>query len=244
MKRSGGRESSNAPIETSIVTPIVAAAHELKAPLSLIRQLSFRLQSEGLSDDQQRLLSQLSLTTERALRLTTDITRAARLEDALFSLEPLNPEQVCRDIVHELTPLFAAHGRELAVGRRTHPLLLVANRDLLRRILTNFSDNALHYTEPGTVVHIQIKALRESGMVRIGVRDYGPALSSDMWQTLKQRLHTSPQSVNARPQSSGLGLYLASQFAEAMNGTIGVTRHRNGATFFVDLHASNQMSLL
>lgn len=227
------------------VTPVTAAAHELKAPLSLLRQLSLHLEQQGsLNEHQQRLLHQMTLTTERALRLTTDLTKAARLEDALFELEPLNPEQVCRDIVHELSPLFEAHGRSLKVAPRVHPLLLVANRDLLRRVLTNFSDNALHYTEPGTAVYLHIQAMKKSGMVRIGVRDFGPALSADVWRHLRQKLAKAPQPVHARPQSSGLGLYLASQFAEAMNGEIGVKRHRDGATFYIDLHESQQLSLL
>lgn len=240
MKKSGGEAFSGG----EVVPSFVAAAHELKAPLALIRQLSLQASAGELSEEQRRLLDRVTLTSERALRVTTDLTRAARLEDALFDLEPLNPEQICRDIVHELRPLFEAHGRRLAVAPRTHPLLLVGNRDLLRRILANFSDNALQYTEPGTVVHLQISALRESGLVRIGVRDYGPALSSDMWRTLQARLGKAPQALQARPQSSGLGLYLASQFAEAMQGSIGMTRHRDGATFYVDLQASRQMSLL
>jgi K+-sensing histidine kinase KdpD len=123
-------------------------------------------------------------------------------------------------------------------------MLMVANRDLLRRIIMNFSDNALHYSEPGTVVHLQIQALKDSGMIRVGVRDFGPALSSDMWQSLQKKLSKAPQAISARPQSSGLGLYIASQFALAMNGQIGATRHRNGATFYVDLQASEQLSLL
>lgn len=226
------------------VTPLVAAAHELKAPLALIRQLALRFEGASLSPSDQRLLQQITLTSERALRLTTDMTKASRLEDALFSLEPLNPEQVCRDIVHEMTPLFEAHGRQLAFAKRTHPLLLVGNRDLLRRILANFSDNALHYTEPGSVVHMQITAMKHSGRIRIGVRDFGPALSSTMWQQLKDQLATAPQALHTRPQSSGLGLFLAGQFAEAMNGEIGITRHRDGTTFYVELQASQQMSLL
>ena len=227
------------------VTPLTAAAHELKAPLALVRQLALRLEDETISlPERQRLLAQITLTSERALRLTSDLTRSARLADALFDVEPINPEQMCQDIVAELTPLFEAHGRSLAVSHRSHPLLLVANRDLLRRILMNFSDNALHYTQPGTVVHLQIQALRRSGMIRVGVRDYGPALSGDMWRSLQQKLSKAPQAVHARPQSSGLGLYIASQFAEAMNGQIGAKRHRDGATFYVELQASQQLSLL
>lgn len=227
------------------ITPLTAAAHELKAPLALVRQLALRLEDETVTgEERQRLLEHITLTTERALRLTSDLTKSARLDNALFEVEPINPEQMCRDIVAELTPLFEAHGRSLAFSHRSHPLLLVANRDLLRRILMNFSDNALHYSEPGTAVHLQIEALRGSGMIRVGVRDYGPALSSDMWRSLQAKLGAAPQSIHARPQSSGLGLYIAGQFAEAMNGRIGARRHRDGATFYVELQASHQLSLL
>jgi len=227
------------------VTPLIAAAHELKAPLALVRQLALRLEDEHLSDaERQRLLRQTVLTSERALRLTSDLTRSARLDSALFTVEPINPEQLCRDIASELTPLFEAYGRSVAVKTRRHPLLLVANRDLLRRILLGFSDNALHYSTPGSAVHMQIHALKKAGTIRIGVRDYGPALSSDMWKKLQKKLRSAPQSIHARPESSGLGLYIASQFAEAMNGRIGAVRHKDGATFYVELQASSQLSLL
>jgi signal transduction histidine kinase len=227
------------------VPALTAAAHELKAPLSLMRQLALRLDDDSVSaSERSRLVEQITLTSERALRLTNDLTKSARLQDALFELEPINPEQICRDIVAELTPLFEAHGRELAVEHRSHPLLLVANRDLLRRILMNFSDNALHYSQPGTVVHLQIQALKSSGVIRVGVRDFGPAISSDLWRNLQKKLSRAPQTIHARPQSSGLGLFIASQFADAMNGRIGATRHRDGATFYVELQASAQLSLL
>ena len=224
---------------------LIAAAHELKSPLALVRQLSLMMESGNVSDiERQRMLRQISLTSERALRLTGDLTRSARLDAALFELEPINPQELCKDIVHELQPLFAAHGRDIRLAPRTHPLLLVANRDLLRRIIINFTDNALHYGGGNGIVEIQMGALQSGQVIRVGVRDYGPALSSDMWRSLKAKLKQAPQSVHARPQSSGLGLYIASQFAEAMHGTIGVTRHRNGATFYVDVSASNQLSLL
>jgi signal transduction histidine kinase len=231
-------------MHTREVSSLTAAAHELKSPLALMRQLALRLETSDVSDEQRRLIQQITLTSERALRLTSDLTRSARLDDALFELEPINPEQLCRDIAAELAPLFEAHGRSLEVSHRTHPLLLVANRDLLRRIIMNFSDNALYYSQPGTAVHMQIQAFTKSGMVRVGIRDFGPALSTDMWRVLQKKLKHSPQAIHARPQSSGLGLFIASQFAEAMQGTIGATRHRDGATFYVELQASRQLSLL
>lgn len=224
---------------------LIAAAHELKSPLALVRQLSLMLEAGDITDvESKRMLRQISLTTERALRLTNDLTRSARLDDALFELEPINPQELCRDIVHELRPLFEAHGREVRLSPHKHPLLLVANRDLLRRIIMNFSDNALHYADSKGIVEIQIHALQAGKIIRLGVRDYGPALSTDMWRSLKAKLARAPQLVHSRPESSGLGLYIAGQFADAMNGQIGVTRHRDGATFYVDLSSSRQLSLL
>jgi len=224
---------------------LVAAAHELKSPLALVRQLSLTLEGGDISlSDQKKILRQISLTSERALRLTNDLTRSARLADAMFVMEPINPQQLCEDIVYELAPLFSASDKNMRLKSHKHPLLLVANRDLLRRIIMSFSDNALHYTGSDSAVEIQIKAFNSGKMIRLGVRDYGPALSSDMWRSLKGKLSNSNMPINARPQSSGLGLYIASQFASAMNGNIGVIRHRDGATFYVDLQASKQLSLL
>lgn len=224
---------------------LVAAAHELKSPLALVRQLSLMLETGDVSaSERAHMLRQISLTSEKALRLTSDLTRSVRLEDAMFDVEPINPQQLCEDIVRELSPLFTAHGRKVELTPRKHPLLLIANRDLLRRIIMNFSDNALNYTGTDSVVKIQIQALKSGKIIRLGVRDFGPALSSDMWKSLKGKLAIAPQAVHSRPQSSGLGLYIAGQFADAMKGTVGVTRHHDGATFYVDLNASSQLSLL
>lgn len=224
---------------------LVAAAHELKAPLALIRQLSLSLERGSLaSEEGQRMLRQITLTSERSLRLTTDLTRATRLEDSLFTLETINSKQLCEEVAHELGPLFKARGRELRVKAGRRQLLALANRDLLRRILINFSDNALHYAGTEAPVVLQASSLQEGERIKLGVRDYGPAVPSDVWQKVRKHLGSSPQVLQNRPASSGLGLYISGQFAEAMQGSIGATRHRDGATFYVDLLASKQLRLL
>ncbi len=223
----------------------VAAAHELKSPLALVRQLALELEGGSVTPAQQRQIAQqITLTSERALRLTADRTKQARLEDSLFALEPLSPLSVCEEVVVELRPLYKARGRSLQLGRRNGKLLGLANRDLLRRILVNFADNALHYTQDDSPVVITVQATEGGKYIRLGVRDYGPAVPTQMWQKLKTSLGTTAQPVHARPGSSGLGIYIAGQFAEAMQARIGATRHRDGATFYVDIATSAQLRLL
>ncbi len=224
---------------------LVTASHELKAPLALVRQLAFALESSHMSESERmRIVRQILLTSERALRLTTDLSRSARLEDSLFELEPLNPQQICEEVAHEMMPLYKAKGREIRVSSRYRPVLAVANRDLLRRIVFNFADNALHYAEAEAPVEIRAATQSHKAKIRLSVRDYGPAVPADVWRRLQSNLGAASQPLHMRPQSSGLGLLIASQFARAMQGEIGATRHRDGATFYVDVAASAQLSLL
>lgn len=246
MKRRGSEGSERAEADLFGQLPFVTtAAHELKAPLSLVRQLALALEHGNLSADEQlRMVRQITLTSERALRLTTDLTRASRLEDSLFACEPINPRQLCEEVAHELSPLYKAKGREILVAGAYRQLLVVGNRELLRRILLNFGDNALHYADPTQPVELRVSTLSKQHQIRIGVRDFGPAVPTRLWQQLQRQLGSTPLPLHARPQSSGLGLYVAQQFATAMNGQIGATRHRDGATFYVDMEASTQLTLL
>ena len=244
MNRDTRVEVRSIPVDVPIIdenSGLIAAAHELKAPLALIRQLTLQIEhSSSAGDASSRLAVQARLSAERALRLATDLTKAARLEDALFQLEPVNPVAICEGVTRELSEYFAAHGKTLSVAQARSLPLVIAHHDLLRRVVTAFSDNALQYG--GESVQLQVKK-HADGHVRIAVRDYGPALSLADFRSIKRKL-TSPQSVHARPQSSGLGLYIAGQFAQTMRGTIGMIRHRDGVSFYVDMKASTQLSLL
>ena len=244
MKRETRGEVRSIPVDVPIIdenSGLIAAAHELKAPLALIRQLTLQIERSALYESSNvRLATQARLSAERALRLTTDLTRAARLEDALFELEPVNPVAICESVTKELGEYFEAHGKKLSVKQARNIPLVIAHHDLLRRIVAAFSDNALQYG--GEEVQVCIRK-QPTGHIRIAVRDYGPALSLADFRAIRHKL-TAPQSVHARPQSSGLGLYIAGQFAETMRGVIGMTRHRDGVSFYVDMRASTQLSLL
>lgn len=226
------------------LSPVVIAAHELKTPLVLLRQLALSLEDDTLSKaERATIASHMKLVSERALRLTSDLTKVQRLEDALFEMEPLNPQQICEEVLYELSPLYKACGREIILAKHRKQNLALGNRDLIRRVLLNFADNALYYGEDDEPVRLNIQARENGEVIRLGVRDYGPAVPTDLWTSLDERA-LQPEMVHARPASSGLGLMIAKRFAASMNGTIGTLRHRDGATFFVDLHASKQLNLL
>lgn len=219
---------------------IAVAAHELKAPLAVIRQLALELGDNTLDEHERTVISrQIELIAERGLRFTGNITKAEQL--TLLETDPINPAQVCYEVVHELQPLYAAHQRVIRFrGMRRAPLV-IANHDLLRRILLNFGDNALHYGDENGIVELFAQLKKNQHSVRLGVRDYGPMVPANTW---RQLAGAAPQAVHARPDSSGLGLKIVSEFAQAIGGQVGAIRHRDGASFYVELPLSRQLTLL
>jgi len=225
----------------SEVNGILVAAHELKAPLALLRQLAFSLDLAENENSRHRIQSQMINVSDRAIRQVNDLTKIARLEDGLFEMEPVAIRGVCDDVTKELAHLFRFNHRDLHVSYTNRSRLVVANRDLLYSVVYNFCLNAMHYSDQESRSELQVKDYYDK--VRLVVRDFGPALPLDVWKSLKKGWVEKPTSIAMRPGSSGLGLYIASKFSQYMSANVGAVRHRDGTSFFVDLPISKQASL-
>jgi signal transduction histidine kinase len=76
---------------------LAACAYELKAPLVLMRQLSFELEQTRDAKRQAEICRQMRLTAERSFRLADNLTKASRLENAMFELEPVQVVSLCQE---------------------------------------------------------------------------------------------------------------------------------------------------
>lgn len=221
------------------VNGILVAAHELKAPLAVLRQLAFSL--DDMDPKGERIRSQMIHVSERAMKQVNDLTKIRRLEDGLFEMEPVVVRAVCDDVTRELQYLFREGKRSVKIKYKNKSRLVVANRDLLHSIVYNFLTNAVHYSDSETCSELVVNESR--GKIRISVRDFGPELPYDVWKELKRGFINKPTSIPMRPGSSGLGLYIASRFSRYMHAEVGAVRHRDGTSFYVALPISRQTSL-
>ena len=224
----------------SEVNSILVATHELKAPLSILRQLAFSLDFADKTEVE-KIKSEMINVSDRALRQINDLTKIARLEDGLFEMEPVAVRHVCDEVTDELCRLFQHNNRDLQIKYSNRSRLVVANHDLLYSVIYNFCLNAMHYSTEETSSELIVKDFNNK--VRVKVRDFGPALPMDVWREMKRGWIKKPTSIAMRPGSSGLGLFIASKFSRYMNANVGAVRHRDGTSFFVDLPISNQARL-
>ena len=225
----------------SEVNGILVAAHELKAPLNLLRQLALSMEYTENAEDRKKVERQMVEVSDRALKQVQDLTKIARLDDRLFEVEPVAVRAVCDEVTEELRYLFRFNHKNLAIQYRNRARLVVANRELLKSVVYNFCLNAMHYSDKET--RSELTVADKGGKVRLDVRDFGPALPMDVWRSMKKGWVEKPTSIAMRPGSSGLGLYIASKFSQYMNANVGAVRHRDGTSFFVELPISKQASL-
>ncbi len=223
------------------VNGILVAAHELKAPLSVLRQLALSMDFDDNKSELEHFRSEMISVSERAIKQVNDLTKISRLEDGLFEMEPVSIRAVCDDVTRELNYLFRYNQRDLFVKYTNKSKLVTANRDLLHSIIYNFLLNAMHYS--GKETRSELLVSNNKDKVKVLIRDFGPALPMDVWRELKRGWVEKPTSIAMRPGSSGLGLYIASKFARYMNAEIGAIRHRDGTSFFVELPVSMQARL-
>ncbi|MBQ3469768.1 HAMP domain-containing histidine kinase [Candidatus Saccharibacteria bacterium] len=225
----------------SEVNGILVAAHELKAPLGLLRQLALSLDMVDERAERKKIQTQMVSISDKALKQVQDLTKIARLDDGLFEVEPVAIRAVCDEVTEELRYLFRFNHRNLEIDYRNRSRLVMANRELLKSVVYNFCLNAMHYSDEETRSELTLQD--SGGKVRLLVRDFGPALPMDVWRSLKKGWVEKPTSIAMRPGSSGLGLYIASKFSQYMNANVGAVRHRDGTSFFVELPISKQVSL-
>ena len=194
------------------VDGILVAAHELKAPLAVLRQLALSFDEMDIRGEHIR--SEMISVSERAIKQVNDLTKIRRLEDGLFAMEPVAVREVCDAVSRELEYLFHYNRRDLYIKYSNRARLVTANRELLYSVVYNLL-NAMHYSGDETRAELVVRDAKDK--VKIEIRDYGPMLPIDVWREMKRGWVKKPTSIAMRPGSSGLGIYIASKFSRYMN---------------------------
>lgn len=229
--------------EKFVLPSVIAAAHELKTPLVLMRQLALQLAHDPSADERQQIIHErMRLTAERSLRFVEGITKAASLEDSLLESEPIELQSLLQEVAHELSPLALQSGHQFEVRTPRRSICLVGHREFLTSLMLNLCDNALTYSQPGKP--IVLGGTQQADRIRLSVRDHGPVMSRTRFSQLSGKLG-QPQTPSGHPRSSGLGLWIADTFARTMDSELELTRHHSGGlTFSVALPRSQQLRLI
>ncbi len=206
-----------------------AVSHDLRTPLTGIRTAigALRNSTLRLSDhDRAELLDTIEVDSERLNRLVADLLDLSRLEAGAAA-----PEQELwslDDLVRDAIDSLGARDHVEVVGEA--PLVEV-DAAQIQRVLANFIENALKFSEPDSKVLVRITATRKEAIVR--VVDQGPGLpESDLERVFEPFYRRASEGRGG----AGLGLAIARGFAAANGGRVWAeSRPDQGATFALAL---------
>jgi signal transduction histidine kinase len=212
---------------------IATASHELRTPIFSLGGFVELLQDEEL-DDQTRahFLEQIREQTDRLQRLATELLDLSKLEAGSLELrpEPTDVGELARMVTAEFTPALTQHDSHLELRLGRSPIRTMCDRERVAQIMRILIDNALAHTPPGT--NIFVSAARENGRLRLAVRDNGLGIKRATLNRIFEPFYTSNDA-----QGSGLGLTIARELAEQMDGRLAVDSAPGRTVFTFELPA-------
>jgi signal transduction histidine kinase len=120
------------------------------------------------------------------------------------------------------------------VGRTIAPLYYsYVDPDRMREVITNIFDNAVKYTESGT---IRVGITGNDDVVQVHVADTGPGIPAEDLPHLFQKFYRVDNSATRSIGGTGLGLFICAAIVKLYNGTIWAdSKVGEGSTFYINL---------
>jgi signal transduction histidine kinase len=205
------------------------AAHELRTPV-----LPIILSAEGLAEDLGTDNSKVEIILRNAKRinkLTNDILDVSRIKSNTFRLQKDKTnikklvEEVIQDILFKMAEDKNPHLKiefesKLSPGRED----IIADAGRLNQVLSNLLDNAINFTDQGTITVTAQHVENWPHFVEIRVADTGKGIDPSIRAKLFEKFVTKSE----KAKGTGLGLYLCKAIVEAHGGKIWAEDNRGG----------------
>ncbi|WP_342726230.1 ATP-binding protein [Bradyrhizobium sp. B097] len=228
-----------------IETALAAFAHEVRTPLTGILAISNLLATSDLGERERRWVDTIKAGAEHLASLATLFVDAARSEGPGLEIRQdfFDLRTLARHAGDSLAGRAAAKGLRASVDISAKlPAFAVGDPVRLRAALENLIDNAVKFTEQGSIelhvapVRAAKRAAKGKADGRIGVAfaisDSGIGLTLSEVKRLFRPFSQANVSIAARFGGAGLGLSSVKQLARAMGGDIVVAQRKGGGTVF------------
>jgi two-component system sensor histidine kinase/response regulator len=226
------RESER--LRDSLVQMIV---HDLRSPLGAISAHLDLLAAEAkqkLAPEFQDDLVSAMRATRNMVRMVNGILDVSKLEAQMMKLDlrVCDLVQVLQQSLDDLESLVG--NRQLAFARPEAPARVLADREIVARIVQNFLANALRFTPGGGEIRVGVAV--EADHARVFVADTGPGVPTDSRERIFDKFVEATGPAPDRRRGTGLGLAFCRMAVEAHGGRIGVDSEvGKGSTFWFTL---------
>lgn len=216
---------------------IATLTHDLRTPLlAAIQTLEFFLDGTlgNIDEKQTKFLNTMLNSNQDMLGLVNALLEVYRYEAGNFILNKDNFDfsELIRRCAQEVASLLNKKNIKLTLDIPENTILY-ADKQEIRRVVTNFIGNSIIHTKPDGNVLINVE--EENNKIVFSVKDDGCGISNEDAKKLFNRF--SQGTSKKRSTGTGLGLYLSRQIIEAHDGEIGLESKLDvGSKFYFKLN--------
>ncbi len=217
-------------------------SHELRTPLNAIMGMARILKDSGASTEQVEFLDIIRRSSEHLLRIIADILDLSGIEAGRVRVatEPFALRQSLSPLLKSCAVQAWRKGLafEWAVDEDV-PERLVGDAGRLAQVLFNLVQNAIKFTDSGSV-QVRVgqdreEPLPEEGRARLffAVRDTGPGIPPDKLAAVFERFVQAEEALSRRHGGVGLGLSISRELAQLMDGDLTASSQPGAGCEFV-----------
>jgi len=217
---------------------VASVSHELKTPLTSIRMYAELLLSKRVKDQKkaQSYLWVIVNESQRLTRLINNVLDFGKLEQGKKTYHPRE-----MDISELLVQIIDAHsirikeqGLSIITDIEPDNYIMQTDPDALEQVVLNLLDNAIKYAGTGKFVKFVLH--RDKIAVILKICDDGPGIPKAQQGLIFNKFHRVDDSLTASQPGSGLGLSIARQIVQDLNGELSFEpMPENGSCFVVKL---------
>ncbi|MDO9131209.1 MAG: ATP-binding protein [Anaerolineales bacterium] len=225
-----------AEVEKMKDTILATVSHELRTPLNAILGYVEMLKEAvygPINEKQAKASERVISNTRRLLDIVSDLLAQAQIEGGKMTIQarPFKPAELL-DNIRGLMDKIAADKR-LALTSEIDPQLpesLIGDPTRLQQILVNLVNNAVKFTEKGSV-HIHFFRQDEQHWA-MQVRDTGMGIPDEEMANIFDPFRQVDSSMTRKHAGFGLGLSIVKQLASLMGGEVAVKSTLGSGSIF------------
>ncbi|MCD4682866.1 MAG: response regulator [Bacteroidales bacterium] len=215
-------------------------SHEIRTPLNGIMGFSEMLLTQESDPKKARMLQMIEDSGNQLLQIINDIFDYSRIESGKIKLHEDNFK--LRELINETVSFFdqAYKSKELQVIVNLDGITennLFGDYFKFRQILINVIDNAIKFTDEGSIIVIAESKLTDSKVqVNLIVEDTGIGINSDQIETIFDEFKQLEYYLTKQIKGTGLGLTISKKLLDLLSGTINVeSEPGKGSRFIINL---------